>query len=120
LTNPELPQPTRLLHDLELKHQKNAAESDLLVKDEDVRRLRLRILLLRDENTALRDQVDLNNSINAKLVTQCDNLSAEIEAKMAVVRSQEEQLGKQEREYLNLKVDSLSDLFTNQPKIIPG
>ncbi|KAI3326279.1 hypothetical protein HD806DRAFT_520906 [Xylariaceae sp. AK1471] len=94
-----------LLHDLELKHQKNASETDLLVKDEDVRRLRLRILLLKDENTALRDQVDLNNSINAKLLAQCGNLSAQIESKMTLVRSQEEQLGKQEREYSNLKAE---------------
>jgi hypothetical protein len=93
-----------LLHDLELRHQKNEAESTILVKDEDVRRLRLRILLLRDENTILRDQVDQNNSLNAKLTSQFDDLSAQIEAKMAVVRSQEERLRKQEREYTNLKV----------------
>lgn len=93
-----------MLHDLELKHQKNGFESDILVKDEDLRRLRVRILLLRDENTALRVQVDLNNSGNTKLVAQCDDLKAQIEAKMAMIRSQEEQLRKQEREYSNLDV----------------
>ncbi|KAI8625686.1 hypothetical protein F5Y19DRAFT_466896 [Xylariaceae sp. FL1651] len=95
----------KLLHDLELKHQKNASESDLLVKDEDVRRLRLRILLLRDENTSLRDQVELNNSTNAKLAARCDNLGAQITAKMEIVRSQEEQLRKHEREYSSLKAE---------------
>lgn len=74
------------------------------MKDEDTRRLRVRILLLRDENTALRDQVDLNNDTNAKLVSRCDDLNTQVEAKIALVRSQEEQLRKQEREYSNLKV----------------
>ncbi|KAI0451171.1 hypothetical protein F5B21DRAFT_507464 [Xylaria acuta] len=98
-------QRTQLLHDLELEHQKNGHDTEILVKDEDVRRLRVRILLLRDENTTLRDQVDLNNSANAKLVSRCDNLNAQIEAKVAMVRSQEEQLRKQEREYSNLKAE---------------
>lgn len=97
-------QRTQLLHDLELKHQKNGYESDILLKDEDVRRLRVRILLLRDENTALRDQVDINTNTNAKLVSRCDSLNTQIEAKIAMARSQEEQLRKQEREFSNLKV----------------
>ncbi|KAI1140547.1 hypothetical protein F5Y05DRAFT_378798 [Hypoxylon sp. FL0543] len=94
-----------LLHDLELKHQMNASNTELLVKDEDVRRLRLRILMLRDENTSLRDQIAQNNDTNAKLTAQCDGLSAQIEAKMDVIRSQEKQLRKQEREYSNLKAE---------------
>ncbi|KAI1745008.1 hypothetical protein F4680DRAFT_403993 [Xylaria scruposa] len=98
-------QQTQALHDLELEHQKNGHDTEILVKDEDVRRLRVRILLLRDENTTLRDQVDLNTSANAKLVSRCDNLNAQIEAKAAAIRSQEEQLRKQEQEYSNLKAE---------------
>ncbi|KAI0554411.1 hypothetical protein F4679DRAFT_525976 [Xylaria curta] len=98
-------QQTQALHDLELEHQKNGHDTEILVKDEDVRRLRVRILLLRDENTTLRDQVDLNTSANAKLISRCDNLNAQIEAKAAAVRSQEEQLRKQEQEYANLKAE---------------
>ncbi|KAI0108380.1 hypothetical protein F4814DRAFT_55862 [Daldinia grandis] len=93
------------LHDLELKHQINNGNAELLVKDEDVRRLRVRILVLRDENTALRDQIAHNNDTNTKLSAQCDDLSAEIKAKMDVIRSQEKQLRKQEREYSNLKAE---------------
>ncbi|KAF2965682.1 hypothetical protein GQX73_g7890 [Xylaria multiplex] len=113
-------QRTQSLHDLELRHQKNECASDILVKDEDIRRLRVRILLLRDENTALRDQVDLNNSTNAKLVSRCDNLSAQIEAKMTLVRSQEEQLRKQEREYINLKAElqAMNNINENSANIL--
>ncbi|KAI1272469.1 hypothetical protein F5Y07DRAFT_379822 [Xylaria sp. FL0933] len=113
-------QRTQLLHNLELQHQKNECNSEVLVKDEDIRRLRVRILLLRDENTALRDQVDLNNSTNTKLVSRCDNLSAQLEAKMAMVRSQEEQLRKQEREYLTLKAElqSMNNMNENSANLL--
>ncbi|KAI0472850.1 hypothetical protein GGR56DRAFT_697553 [Xylariaceae sp. FL0804] len=95
----------QLLHDLELKHQQNAGESGLLFKDEDIRRLRLRILLLRDENTSLRDQIDQNGEANAKLTAKCDTLSAQLEAKIDAVRLQEKQLRKQEREYSVLQAE---------------
>ncbi|OTB09939.1 hypothetical protein K445DRAFT_323467, partial [Daldinia sp. EC12] len=94
-----------LLHSLELKHQINNGNTELLIKDEDVRRLRVRILMLRDENTSLRDQIALNNDTNTKLSAQCNDLSTQIEAKMDVIRSQEKQLRKQEREYKNLKAE---------------
>ncbi|KAI0383243.1 hypothetical protein F5Y04DRAFT_250917 [Hypomontagnella monticulosa] len=94
-----------LLHNLELKHQKNGSDTELLIKDEDARRLRLRILMLKDENTSLRDQIALNNDVNTKLTTQRNDLRAQIEAKMELVRSQEKQLRKQEREYSNLKAE---------------
>ncbi|KAL7623234.1 hypothetical protein AAE478_006915 [Parahypoxylon ruwenzoriense] len=94
-----------LLHDLELKHQINTSDTELLNRDEDIRRLRVRILMLRDENTSLRDQVAHNNDANVQLTAQCDDLGAQIEAKMGVIRTQEQQLRKQEREYSNLKAE---------------
>ncbi|KAJ2997225.1 hypothetical protein NUW58_g723 [Xylaria curta] len=111
---------TQLLHELELQHQENGHESDSLVKDEDLRRLRVRILMLRDENTALRDQVNHNDSTNAKLVSRCDNLATQVEAKIAVVRSQEEQLRKQEQEYSNLKAElqSLNSANEDSTKLL--
>ncbi|KAK9418640.1 hypothetical protein SUNI508_07897 [Seiridium unicorne] len=93
------------LHELEMKHQKGASKSDLLVKDEDVRRLKLRILMLRDENTTLRDQISQSNDENATLSAECENLGMQLEAKIEVVRSQEKQLRKQEREFTNLKAE---------------
>ncbi|RYP72907.1 hypothetical protein DL771_003945 [Monosporascus sp. 5C6A] len=101
----EVDERRELLHNLEMKHQQNGSNTDLLVKDEDIRRLKLRILLLRDENISLRDQVAQNNDVNTKLTSQCDDLSAQIEAKMEVIRSQEKELRKQEREYKNLKAE---------------
>lgn len=65
--------------------------------------------MLRDENTSLRDQMAHNNDTTTKLTAQCDGLSAQIEAKMEVIRSQEQQLRKQEREYSNLKVHTYQD-----------
>ncbi|KAJ8123441.1 hypothetical protein ONZ43_g611 [Nemania bipapillata] len=113
-------QRTQLLHDLELQHQQNGFESDILIKDEDLRRLQVRILLLRDENNTLRDQVDLNTNTNAKLVSRCDNLNTQIEAKIAIVRSQEEQLRKQERDYstLQAELESMNNLNETSANIL--
>lgn len=93
-----------------MKHQKGASKSDLLVKDEDVRRLRLRILMLRDENTTLRDEMSQANDENTTLAAQCEDLGAQLQAKIEVVRSQEMQLRKQEREFSNLKVLQTDDM----------
>ncbi|KAK7908228.1 hypothetical protein PG985_015531 [Apiospora marii] len=93
------------LHKLEMKHQGDASQSDLLIKDEDVRRLKLRILMLRDENNSLRDQIAQNSDAGAKLAAKCDDLSAQLKAKMEVVRLQEKQLRKQEREFQQLQAE---------------
>lgn len=87
-----------------MRHQQGASKSDLLIKDEDVRRLKLRILMLRDENTTLRDQIIQSNDETAHLSTQCEDLGTQLEAKIQEARSQEKKLRKQEREFSNLKV----------------
>lgn len=92
------------LHELEMRHQSDSSQSDLLIKDEDVRRLKLRILMLRDENSLLRDQIAHNTDAGAKLAAKCDDLSAQLRAKIEVVRLQEKQLRKQEREFSQLQV----------------
>ncbi|KAK8874521.1 FtsJ-like methyltransferase-domain-containing protein [Apiospora arundinis] len=94
-----------ILHELEMRHQSNASSSDLLVKDEDVRRLKLRILMLRDENNSLRDQIAQNTDAGTKLAAKCDDLSAQLRAKIEVVRLQEKQLRKQEREFSQLQAE---------------
>ncbi|KAI0134517.1 hypothetical protein BJ170DRAFT_610209 [Xylariales sp. AK1849] len=104
----------QLLHELEMKHQYGAGQSDLLTKDEDVRRLKLRILMLRDENTTLRDQITQNNDTNGELVAKRDDLGAQLEAQMQIVRSQEKQLRKQEREFSSLKAELHSMNNLNQ------
>lgn len=69
-----------------------------------MRRLKLRILTLRDENSTLRDEIDLNNDTSTELAARCDDLGAQLEAKIELVRTQEKQLRKQEREFTSLKV----------------
>lgn len=102
-----------LIHNLELQHQHGKSQADLLIKDEDIRRLKLRILMLRDENIILRDEIAQNSESNSKMSAQREELRAELEAKIEVVRSQEKQLKKQEREFSNLKVCHL-DLLLNR------
>ncbi|KAH8671148.1 hypothetical protein BX600DRAFT_239902 [Xylariales sp. PMI_506] len=110
----------QLLHDLDLKHQHGASKADLLVKDEDIRRLRVRILMLRDENTLLRDQITQNDDSNAKLAAQCSDLAAQLEAKIETVRVQEKQLKKQEREFTSLKseLQSMSNITQDSSNLL--
>ncbi|KAI1812895.1 hypothetical protein GGS20DRAFT_555634 [Poronia punctata] len=112
--------PTQMLHDLELKHHTNAAESVFVAKDENMRRLKLRILLLRDENTKLREQVDQNDALNAKILARCDDLNAQLKAKMAMVDAHESLQRKHEREYANLKAElqSMNDLNENSANLL--
>ncbi|KAK8056470.1 hypothetical protein PG993_001697 [Apiospora rasikravindrae] len=109
-----------ILHELEMRHQSNASHSDLLVKDEDVRRLKLRILMLRDENNSLRDQIAQNSDSGAKLAAKCDDLSAQLKAKMEVVRLQEKQLRKQEREFQQLQseLETMNNLNQDSTNVL--
>ncbi|KAI1251096.1 hypothetical protein MGN70_008157 [Eutypa lata] len=94
-----------LLHKLEIKHERNSGDSHLLFKDEDIRRLKLRILMLRDENTSLRDRVTQNDHVNTALVEECDDAKTLLKSKMETIDSLEKQLQTQEREYTNLKAE---------------
>lgn len=87
-----------------MKHQQGNSQADLMVKDEDVRRLKLRILLLQNEKTSLQDEIAQNGSVTAKLSRRCEALGTDLETKAEVVRSQEQQLRKQQREFEQLKV----------------
>lgn len=89
-----------------MKHQQGNSQADLLVKDEDVRRLKLRILLLQNEKAVLQDEIAQNSSVAAKMSRQCEVLGADLEAKAGVVRTQEQQLRKQQREFDQLKVSA--------------
>ena len=40
-----------------MRYRKKGHQIDLLVKDEDMRRLQVQLVILRDENAALKDQV---------------------------------------------------------------
>lgn len=92
------------MHDLDVKYQQTIHQFDLLVKDEEARRLRLRSMILRDEAAELRDHLAQNNARIKDLVEQIDDSRRQLDASQEKSRRQEKAIQSQAREINNLKV----------------
>ena len=87
-----------------MKYQHVSHQSDLLVMEEESRRLKLRSMLLRDENSLLKDEiVQLNNHIKS-LNDHTDDLRAQLDSVQQKCGRQEKMMQSQAREIANLKV----------------
>ncbi len=85
-------------------YQATTHQSDLLVKDEDARRLKVRIGMLQDDNAALKDKVGLKDTRIHHLVLECDDLRIQLDSTAERHRRLEDQLRIQAREHAKLKV----------------
>jgi predicted nucleic acid-binding Zn-ribbon protein len=66
------------IHELDIQHQLAIHESDMVGKDEELRRLKLRVLMLKDDQALLNDQLtDKCNRIRS-LTQECESLRAEL------------------------------------------
>lgn len=72
-------QRTTRLHALDLEYQQNRHKTDLISRDEDARRLQLRVLLLRDENTRLQDKCAAKDEEIRALSRDGDQLRVELD-----------------------------------------
>ncbi|KAL6690251.1 hypothetical protein J3F84DRAFT_390137 [Trichoderma pleuroticola] len=70
---------TTRLHALDLEYQQNRHKTDLISRDEDARRLQLRVLLLRDENTRLQDKCAAKDEEIKTLLRDGDQLRVELD-----------------------------------------
>ncbi|KAK4077951.1 uncharacterized protein Triagg1_3645 [Trichoderma aggressivum f. europaeum] len=70
---------TTRLHALDLEYQQNRHKTDLISRDEDARRLQLRVLLLRDENTRLQDKCAAKDEEIKALSQDGDRLRVELD-----------------------------------------
>ncbi|KPM44610.1 hypothetical protein AK830_g1943 [Neonectria ditissima] len=91
--------------DLAMNHQENVHKIDLVNKDEDSRRLKLRVLSLRDENALLKDKVAQRDSRLSLLDRQGDNVLAELEEARENAKLQDARLKKQANELAALKTE---------------
>jgi hypothetical protein len=93
-------------HYLELAYQRSTQELKLILKDEDARRLRLRILLLEDLNDQLHQQLNIEGDrVNAmeKDQARVQELLKEAEAGL---RRRDGEARKQTRELGDMRVRS--------------
>ena len=87
-----------------MAYQESIRKSDLIIKDEAARRLRLRILLLENENDELHEQLALEDDRFDKLEQECSELQKQVEAAEIETQHRETELRIKARELSNLKV----------------
>lgn len=106
------------IHALDLKYHGVLHQSDLVVKDEEARRLKLRVVVLKDEVANLRDQLaDKDNKIY-NLSQQHDGIRAELERVNQTCITQESQLRLQARQHAELQVLLRPCISTNQVHLL--
>lgn len=87
-----------------MKHQREALESTIIVKDEKVRRTRVRSTMLRDDVATIRTQLSQQTDRYDKLSKQHTEARSKLVASTRKSDEQEKKLKAQAREILNLKV----------------
>lgn len=89
---------------LDLKYQDTMNRTELIVKDEEARRLKLRVVILRDEVATLRDQLADKDSKIRKMSQQYDDMRVQLDRLNQTCTNQETQLRSQVRQQAELKV----------------
>ncbi|KAF7546158.1 hypothetical protein G7046_g9381 [Stylonectria norvegica] len=93
------------IHDLDMKHQGSVHQIDLVNRDEEARRLKLRALTLRDENAILKDRL-LQREARLSNLTKCsDGVRAELEEAKENAKLQETRMKTQAKELSSLKTE---------------
>jgi hypothetical protein len=93
-----------------MAYQETLRNADIIIKDEGARRLRLRILMLENENDELHEQLALGDDRIDALEQEGKQLRGQLGHAQEGLCQQEAELRIQTREFQNLKV---SDRFLN-------
>lgn len=95
---------TSRIHELELKHRDGLNRIELIHRDEGTRRLKLKLMRLRDDNALLEDRLRQNDTTKRAIAKQHELTREELKAAQQSARCQEAKLKKQAVELKNLKV----------------
>jgi hypothetical protein len=87
-----------------MAYQESLRNADLIVKDEGARRLRLRVLMLENENDDLHEQLALGDDRIELLEQEGDELRSYLESAQENASRFENELRVQTRELNNMKV----------------
>ncbi len=87
-----------------MKYQIANHQTDLVVKDETARRLKVRGAVVRDENDSLKDQLSQRDTKIIDLVQQSEMARNKLDNAIQKSSRQEKQLRSQTREIANMKV----------------
>ncbi|KAL2132369.1 hypothetical protein VTI74DRAFT_3910 [Chaetomium olivicolor] len=94
---------TEMLHDLDMTYRRTIHECDVLIKDEEARRMKLCSMLLRDEVSSLKYQLAQKDTRIKELVEQVDDVRHQLESAHEKSRRQDKLVQSQSREIANLK-----------------
>ena len=97
-------QRTETIYDLDSKYRGAIHASELVTKDDEARRLNVQILLLRDDNATLKDEIVNKQTQIKQSAAQCDDLSVQLDTAHDKCRGLESKLRLQAREKSALKV----------------
>jgi chromosome segregation ATPase len=92
------------MHNLDIGYQKASHKTELIVKDEEARRLKLRSQLLRNDNATIKDDLAKKEERIKELVAQHEALQEQLHSASEKARQQENRMRSLERELANLKV----------------
>ncbi|KAL1881436.1 hypothetical protein VTK73DRAFT_3954 [Phialemonium thermophilum] len=108
------------VHDLDLQYQESRHQFSMVVKDEEARKLRLRTVLVHDDNGTLKEQLAQKRQDIKKLTERCDMLRDQLEAANQRSRQLEKQMRLRERELSALReeMNSLNDAAQDSARIL--
>jgi chromosome segregation ATPase len=87
-----------------MAYQETLRNTDMILKDEGARRLRLRILMLENENDDLHEQLALGDDRIDALEQESEELRGQLRQALEDVSREETEIRTQTREMQNLKV----------------
>lgn len=96
-----------MLHEMDTKYRESIHVCDLLVKDEEARRIKTRSMMLQNENSKLKDQLSQKDIYIKELVEQAGDVRAQLRSAQEKSRRQDKLVQSHSREIANLKVRTL-------------
>lgn len=102
---------TSQLHSLEVAYLAATRNTESIIKDEGARKLRLKIMLLENENVDLHEQLALADERIDDLDQEADRLQTELDSAWQDLERQEVELRSQARESNSLKVNLYSFVY---------
>ncbi|KAK4643036.1 hypothetical protein QC761_402440 [Podospora bellae-mahoneyi] len=111
---------TQKLHELDLQYHQSAHQLELVMREEDARRAKVRQLLLQDEASTLKDQITQRDARIKDLVDQADDVRQQLDNLHERCRRQEKVMQTQNREISNLKeeITAFSHLSVDSSKVL--
>ncbi|KAK0667251.1 hypothetical protein QBC41DRAFT_254529 [Cercophora samala] len=111
---------TQKLHELDLQYHQSAHQLELVIRQEDARRAKVRQLLLQDEASTLKDQIIQRDARIKDLADQADDVRQQLDSLHERCRRQEKVMQTQNREISNLKeeITAFSHLSVDSSKVL--